>query len=83
MHIATRIQQSAPFFSTEFFPPKNEQDWPAFLATVEQLKSINPPFASVTYGAGGSTPQNTLEITSSLAAMNIITTAPLTCFGAS
>ena len=59
-------QRSAPFYSLEFFPPKDRQDWPAFFERVERLKSLNPLFASVTCGAGGSTQTNTLEIATRL-----------------
>lgn len=38
-------QRSAPFYSLEFFPPKDRQDWPAFFERVERLKSLNPLFA--------------------------------------
>lgn len=55
-------KRSRPFLSFEFFPPKEKEAWPAFFATAGELKAASPLFASVTYGAGGSTQDNTLEI---------------------
>ena len=46
--------------SFEFFPPKPEaQD--GFWATIAKLETVNPSFVSVTYGAGGTTRDRTLE----------------------
>jgi len=82
--IRDRIAAStSPFYSLEFFPPKERENWPGFFATVERLKALNPLFASVTYGAGGSTQDNTLEITSHLKnVMGLEPMAHLTCVGA-
>ena len=71
------------FYSLEFFPPKDRLCWPDFFTTVEKLQSINPLFASVTYGAGGGTQNNTLEITAKIKDMGIEPMAHLTCVGAS
>lgn len=84
MNIGTSIRESTrPFFSLEFFPPKDQGQWPAFFATVERLKALNPLFASVTYGAGGSTQDYTIEITGRIRKMGLETMAHLTCVGAS
>lgn len=84
MKIRDRIAAStSPFYSLEFFPPKERENWPGFFTTVERLKALNPLFASVTYGAGGSTQDNTLEITSHLKnVMGLEPMAHLTCVGA-
>lgn len=83
MNIGTRITQSTkPFVSLEFFPPKNQDQWPAFFATVERLKAVDPLFASVTYGAGGSTQDYTIEITAKIKTMGLEPMAHLTCVGA-
>jgi methylenetetrahydrofolate reductase (NADPH) len=42
-----------PVFSFEFFLPKLETETDAFLANVRSLKSLDPAFATLTYGAGG------------------------------
>jgi methylenetetrahydrofolate reductase (NADPH) len=82
--IAEAIErQSRPFYSLEFFPPKEREQWPAFFATVERLKAMDPVFASVTYGAGGGTQDNTLDITAHLKnALGLEPMAHLTCVGA-
>ncbi len=72
-----------PFFSLEFFPPKDKEQWPNFFNCVEQLKALNPLFASVTYGAGGSSQDNTLEIATRLRKMDLEPMAHLTCVGSS
>jgi methylenetetrahydrofolate reductase (NADPH) len=66
MRIPEIIKKSSPGVSLEFFPPKTEKGWPGFLQTAEKLQVLNPLFVSVTYGAGGSTQNNTLEICSQL-----------------
>ena len=55
-----------PFVSLEFFPPKQESSWPDFFSVAERLRAIDPLFVSVTYGAGGSTQKNTLDIVARL-----------------
>lgn len=72
-----------PFYSLEFFPPAEDEQLPGFFKTVEKLKPINPLYASVTYGAGGGSQQNTLAITARLMDMGINTMPHLTCVGAS
>ena len=62
MQIPQLIEERSPFVSLEFFPPKKQEEWPGFLETAKELKQLRPLFASVTYGAGGSTQGNTLEI---------------------
>ena len=62
MHIPQLIKGRSPFVSFEFFPPKKQEEWPGFLEAARELQQLQPLFASVTYGAGGSTQSNTLEI---------------------
>lgn len=50
-----------PFFSFEFFPPKNDEGVEQLMRTVQTLRALNPAFVSVTYGAGGSTRARTLQ----------------------
>jgi methylenetetrahydrofolate reductase (NADPH) len=47
--------------SFEFFPPKSEEARAAFWPTVKRLECVKPRFVSVTYGAGGSTREKSLE----------------------
>lgn len=62
MKIIDLINRHKPFISLEFFPPKDRDSWPSFFEVVDKLKELNPLFASVTYGAGGGTQDNSLEI---------------------
>lgn len=84
MNIAQHVvQQKTPFYSLEFFPPKDRAQWPEFLETVQRLKALQPLFASVTYGAGGSTQRGTLEIAEHIVRLGMDTLVHLTCIGAS
>jgi methylenetetrahydrofolate reductase (NADPH) len=62
MRIPQLIKKHGPFVSLEFFPPRKQEEWPGFLETARELGQLRPLFVSVTYGAGGSTQSNTLEI---------------------
>lgn len=50
-----------PIFSIEFFPPKSENAAQQLLSTASELQAYRPDFASITYGAGGSTRSRTLK----------------------
>jgi methylenetetrahydrofolate reductase (NADPH) len=83
VRIAEKMNQAQQFVSLEFFPPKDRNEWPAFFQTVDRLSQIGPLFASVTYGAGGSTKGDTLDIVKRLQGGNgLDTMAHLTCVGA-
>ncbi len=51
-------------FSFEFFAPKTSEGVEKLFTELEVLKTLNPAFCSVTYGAGGSTQDSTVEIVS-------------------
>ena len=50
-------------FSFEFFPPKTDDGQRTLEGTLEILKDDTPDYVSVTYGAGGTTRERTVEIT--------------------
>lgn len=83
MRIAQLLQRQEPFLSLEFFPPKDRAQWPGFFDVVRQLKELAPLFCSVTYGAGGGTQDNTLEIVTRMKQeYGLEPLAHLTCVGA-
>jgi methylenetetrahydrofolate reductase (NADPH) len=51
-----------PVFSFEFLPPKTEQGERNLFEALDELRELEPSFVSVTYGAGGSTREKTIEI---------------------
>jgi methylenetetrahydrofolate reductase (NADH) len=82
MRISELFNDDGPVFSFEFFPPKTEQGERALLATIQRLRELRPSFVSVTYGAGGSTREKTLEITTHIKReFGIEAMAHLTCVG--
>ena len=52
--------------SFEFFPPKTTKGWENLFKAAQELMLLHPDFFSVTYGAGGSTTKNTLDIVQKL-----------------
>ena len=73
-----------PVFSFEFFPPKTDDGRTALLDTVRELGELGPAFVSVTYGAGGSTRDRTIELVTTIKrSIGIEAMAHLTCVGSS
>lgn len=54
--------------SVEFFPPKTEAGVTSLYNLAEKMKAFNPKFADVTWGAGGTTSDLTLELCANLKA---------------
>jgi methylenetetrahydrofolate reductase (NADH) len=48
--------------SVEFFPPKTDKGEENLFSEIEIIKRLHPGFCSVTYGAGGSTREKTVEL---------------------
>ncbi|SDJ14217.1 5,10-methylenetetrahydrofolate reductase (NAD(P)) [Frankineae bacterium MT45] len=61
------LSTSEPTISFEFFPPKTAEDERVLWNTIRTLESLKPSFVSVTYGAGGSNRDRTIEITERIA----------------
>jgi methylenetetrahydrofolate reductase (NADPH) len=76
------IESRQPTFSVEFFPPKTAEATEALFAGARTLRELEPDFVSVTYGAGGSTREGTVEITKALKDdLGYETMAHLSCVG--
>lgn len=68
--------------SVEFFPPKDEAGVARLWSASSALEVISPDFISVTYGAGGSTRDRTIQITKEITERTgRNTVAHLTCVG--
>jgi methylenetetrahydrofolate reductase (NADPH) len=84
MRIDQILDSKRPVFSVEFFPPKTTEGKDELLATARSLRELEPDFVSVTYGAGGSTRDGTVEITRELKdELGLETMAHLSCVGES
>jgi len=72
-----------PVFSFEFFPPKTDEGAAKLLSTVADLQEVwKPDYVSVTYGAGGSTRDRTIDVITRLQRdVGVHTMAHLTCLG--
>jgi methylenetetrahydrofolate reductase (NADPH) len=74
--------QRAASFSLEFFPPKDLAGEERLWQVLAQLQPLQPDFVSVTYGAGGSTRDRTIRVTTEITdRTQIPTVAHLTCVG--
>ena len=63
MRIDRILEERRPVFSFEFFPPKTDEGQRGLERALADLKEDSPSYVSVTYGAGGSTRERTVEIT--------------------
>ena len=70
--------------SFEFFPPKNKESIDSLWSNIRRLEPLQPKFISVTYGAGGSTRENTHNLVKEIKKKtNLIPAAHLTCIDTS
>jgi methylenetetrahydrofolate reductase (NADPH) len=70
-----------PIFSIEFFPPKTPEGVDKLRETRRQLAQLKPKFFSVTFGAGGSTRDRTLETVLEIQAEGLAAAPHLSCIG--
>jgi methylenetetrahydrofolate reductase (NADPH) len=82
MKIRNRLNPSNPCFSFEFFPPKTDAGTTNLMQTLAELAPLEPGFVSVTYGAGGSTRDRTVDLVTHIKQdTGIEAMAHLTCVG--
>jgi len=65
--IGDLIRDDGPTFSFEFFPPKTPEMEVTLWRSIRDLETLRPSFVSITYGAGGSTRDTTVEVTERVA----------------
>ena len=83
MKIKELFKQKQPTISFEVFPPNKIYTLEKVYEVIDELSLLKPDFMSVTYGAGGSTRRNTVDIASKIKNINNIDAlAHLTCIGA-
>ncbi len=68
--------------SLEFFPPKTSEASDKLRATAEQLSAVAPDYVSVTYGAGGSTREGSLDTVRQMLPIFQHVAPHLSCIGA-
>lgn len=71
-----------PTYSFEFFPPKTPEGMEKLRVTREKLAVLKPKFFSVTFGAGGSTRDRTLETVLEIQHQGYEAAPHLSCIGA-
>jgi methylenetetrahydrofolate reductase (NADH) len=82
VRISDRLRQDGPVFSFEFFPPKTPEAVERLYGTAKALRDLRPTFVSVTYGAGGSTRELTVDLVTRMKReLGLETMAHLTCVG--
>lgn len=62
------LDSGVPSFSFEFFPPKTDAGSRVLWEAIRRIEALAPTFVSVTYGAGGSSRDRTVEVTKRIAA---------------
>ena len=64
MKIKDTLSKNTPHISFEIFPPKTDAGIEDVMNAVDEIAKLHPSFISVTYGAGGGTSKNTINIAS-------------------
>src|SRR5579863_4372354 len=83
MRISEALATQRPFFSFEFFPPKDDAGSRRLFDTIAALQPLRPSFVSITYGAGGSTRARTVALAKEIQQeIGLTVVAHVTCIGA-
>ena len=83
MKIKDIFKNKKTVISFEIFPPNKKFPVEQIYDTIDELAELKPDYISVTYGAGGTTQDRTVEISNRIKNINKIETmAHLTCIGA-
>ncbi len=80
MKIKEILKETTPHISFEVFPPKTDAGFESVLAATDKIAALKPSYISVTYGAGGGTSKNTVNIASHIKRdLGVTSLAHLTC----
>lgn len=80
MKIPESFGRGRPVFSFEFFLPKPPEDVDSFLNRVRELKALEPDFVTLTYGAGGTAREQTIQTAGRIQTeVGVETVCHLTC----
>jgi methylenetetrahydrofolate reductase (NADPH) len=83
VRIDEALATQRPFFSFEFFPPKDDEGSRQLFETIAALQPLRPAFVSITYGAGGSTRARTVALAKEIQQrIGLSVVAHVTCIGA-
>jgi methylenetetrahydrofolate reductase (NADPH) len=82
MRVKEILARQQPCFSFEFFPPKSDEGLGKLFESIAELATLKPAYASVTYGAGGSTREHTHNLVVRIQQeTNLTVVSHLTCVG--
>ncbi len=82
MAFLDKLLAGSTTLSCEFFPPKNPDQWSTLYQSMGRMARLGPDFFSVTYGAGGSTREKTVDLVHRIEKeLGIEAVAHLTCVG--
>ena len=80
MHVTEIFKRDSMALSFEFFPPRTDAGWDALFRRISDFEALGPSFVSVTYGAGGSTREQTHDLVMRLKESTRLDPVPhLTC----
>ncbi|CAI5759062.1 unnamed protein product [Candida verbasci] len=83
MSVKEKINNLKPnekFISFEFFPPKTDSGFRNLMARLNRMQRLNPLFVTVTWGAGGSTSEKSLDLAATCQnEIGLTTVLHLTC----
>ena len=76
------LQAEQPSISFEFFPPKSDATADELIATIDAMRVQRPSFVSITFGAGGSSRDRSLDLIKRIKSeLSLEVMAHLTCAG--
>lgn len=80
MKIREILKETTPHISFEVFPPKTDAAYESVLNATDKIAALHPSYISVTYGAGGGTSANTVNIAAHIRDdLGVESLAHLTC----